>query len=197
MSVNAMKPTFTTRAGYIGWRRLWTKTYARAAEEIRQEKAALKEAQRALAAMPGDWQVAQSKVVSKMARDLTIKRVIAHKMNTLLEEAKQRRDRIIGMHKSLAEQFDSFPLTLENCRNVDFHFNKGSLEYDFLPMWTLKASGKSYYVHHIDSQCPFSTRELPEGSTRGMLRFKKCDITIDKDGVATLTPRQVELKVAA
>lgn len=194
MSVNAMKPTFTTRAGYIGWRRLWTKTYARAAEEIRQEKAALKEAQRALAAMPGDWQVAQSKVVSKMARDLTIKRVIAHKMNTLLEEAKQRRDRIIGMHKSLAEQFDSFPLTLTNCRNVDFSFNKGSLEFDFLPMWMVKANGKSFYVHHIDADIPWTTRELPEGSTRGMIRFKRCDITFLADGGAEIKePSKIRL----
>lgn len=197
MSVNGMKPTFSDRAGYVAWRALWKRVYSRSVLEIRQEKAALKAAQSEMSRMSGAAREAQIKIVGTMARELVIKRVIAHKMNTLLEEAKQRRDRIIGMQKSLAEQFDSFPITLTKCRNVDFHFNKGSLEYDFLPMWTLKAQGKSFYINHIDAQCPWSTRELPEGSTRGMIRLRNCDITIDKEGVATITPHQVELAVAA
>lgn len=197
MSVHALKPTFSSRAGYLAWRRAWKAAYARVSEEVRQEKAALKKAQKAAALAPKQWREAQTTALSQMAKELATKRVIAHKMNTVLEEAKQRRDRILGMQKSLAEQFDSFPVTLTKCRNVDFHYNKGSLEFDFLPMWTLKAQGKSFYITHADIHCPFSTRELPEGSTRGMLRFKQCDITIDKDGVATITPHQVHMAVAA
>lgn len=197
MSVNSMKPAFSDRDGYLAWRSLWKKVYERSVQEIRQDRAALKNAQRALARLPGGWQEAQAKAVSKMARDLEAKRVIAHKMNTILNEAKLRRDRILEMHKSLTEQNDSFPLSLENCRNVDFHFNKGSLEFSFLPMWTLKAQGRSFYINHIEALCPFSTRELPSGSTRGMLRFKRCNIAISKDGTATLTPVQVGLKAVA
>lgn len=194
MSVHALKPTFASRAGYLAWRRSWKAAYTRISEEVRQEKAALKEAQKAAALAPKQWREAQTMALSKMAKELATKRVIAFKMNTVLEEAKQRRDRIIGMQKSLAEQFDSFPVTLTNCRNVDFSFNKGSLEFDFLPMWMVKANGKSFYVHHIDADIPWTTRELPEGSTRGMIRFKRCDITFLADGGAEIKePSKIRL----
>lgn len=197
MTVNAMKPTFTDRESYKSWRSLWATVYARSTEEIRREKAALKVEQRKASLLTGEALEAQNTIVSKLARNLRIKQVIAWKMNTLLEEAKQRRDRILGMRQSLDEQMDSFPLSISKCRNIDLHFNKISIEFDFMPMWTLKAQGKSFYINHIESLCPWNTRELPEGSTRGMIRLKNCDIHIDKGGTATLTPYQVELNVAA
>lgn len=188
MTVNAIKPTFTTREGYLSWRAEWKAAYARSTADIREARAALVSAQKSGAA---------KEIVAPLAKDLFQKRVIGAKMMTLLNEAKLRRDRIIGMLKGLEEQFASFPLTLSKCRNIDFHFNKGSLEFPFLPMWTLKAQGKSFYIHHIDAHCPWSTRELPEGSTRGMIRLRNADISIDKEGVATITPHQVELKAVA
>jgi hypothetical protein len=105
-----------------------------------------------------------------------------------MSEAQTTEERILGMKKHLEEQESQFPLTLKDCRHIDFHFNKGSLEFDFLPMWTLKTQGKSYYISHIDSTIPWSTRELPEGSTRGMIRLRNGDITIEKGGLATITP---------
>lgn len=188
MTVNAIKPTFSTREGYLSWRAEWKAVYARSTADIRKARAELVIAQKA---------GASKEIVSPLAKDLLEKRVIGSKMMTLLNEAKLRRDRIIGMHKDLEAQFASFPLTLSKSRTIDFHFNKGSLEYPFLPMWTLKAQGKSFYIHHIDAQCPWSTRELPEGSTRGMIRLRNADLTIDKDGVATITPHRVELKAVA
>lgn len=176
MSVHSMKPTFYDKAGYMAWRSEWRVVYTTLSTKIRDLKSQVKRLQRE-----------NSNEASALQRELAINRAIANKMMTLLGEAKLRRDRIIGMQQSLKEQFDSFPLTLGKNRNVDFHFNKGSLEFPFLPMWMLKAGGKTFYVNHIDAQCPWSTRELPEGSTRGMIRFKRCNIEIDKEGTALIT----------
>ncbi len=106
-------------------------------------------------------------------------------MMALLDEAKLRRDRIIEMQKSINDQ--GFPLEMKSKR-VDFSYNRGHNEFPFLPRWIVKMKGKTYYVDHIDSKVGFNTRELEEGSTRGMLRFNNCLISISADKVATIIP---------
>ena len=187
MSANAMKPTFPDRDGYLRWRAEWRVAYKHLSAQIRENQK-----RAASAARHGDTSEA-----ARLQRELVYQRVMASKMMMLMGEAKDRRDRILSMHRQLAEQNASFPLVLEDCRLIDFHFNKGSLEFDFLPMWVLKTKGKSYYVNHIDAQVPWSTRELPEGSTRGMIRLRNSDITISEDGTATLTPARAKLKEVA
>lgn len=187
MSANAMEPKFTDRESYLGWKAEWRVVYKELAEQIARDKRHLKVASRE-----------QSPSAAKIQSELHYKRVMAHKMMSLLEDAAVRRDRILEMHKQLAEQNAQFPLVLEDCRNIDFHFNKGSLEFPFLPMWALKTKGKTFYINHIEANIPWSTRELPEGSTRGMIRLKNGDITIDAEGNATINPKaSVALKQAA
>lgn len=187
MSANAMKPTFTDKEGYLQWKAQWKAVYTTLAAEIREAKAEAANASRN-----------KDPRAPKLQRELRFRQAMAFKMMSVLEEGKQRRDRILEMHRQLAEQNAQFPLSLGKCRTIDFHFNKGSLEFPFLPMWTLKAQGKTFYIHHLDANVPFSTRELPEGSTRGMIRFRNCDLTIDAEGTAHITETvRAELKEAA
>jgi hypothetical protein len=121
---------------------------------------------------------------------------MAFKLMGLLQEAKDRWKRIQSMHAQIAEQMSNFPLVLEDCASVDFHFNKGHNEFPFLPLWVCKTKGKSYYIHHMTADCPWTTRETPEGSTKGMLRFRKCSLHIDENGEATVLASQVCMKTA-
>ena len=184
MSANSMFPTFTDKSGYLKWRSEWKIVYSHLSQQIRETKAKLKAASKA--EQPA------------LQKELHYKRVMAHKMMTLMQDAKLRRDRILTMHKQLAEQQAQFPILLEDCRTIDFHFNKISLEFDFMPMWALKTKGMTFYINHIEANIPWSTRELPEGATRGMIRLRNADISIDASGVATINPRgRVALKEVA
>ena len=183
-----MKPTFTDRMSYLNWRDQWQAAYSILSKQIRKDKNKIIELARS----------SDTETVAKLQHELVHKSVMAHKMMTLLDEAKLRRNRILEMHKQLREQNAQFPLRIEDCRNIDFHFNKGSLEFPFLPMWALKTKGMTFYINHIDAKIPWSTRELPEGSTRGMIRLKNGDITIDAEGNATITmPERLALKAVA
>jgi hypothetical protein len=69
-----------------------------------------------------------------------------------------------------------------------FHFNKGHLTDQTIPMWVLKTKGASYYVHHVDCQMPWSTKETPDNpSTKGSLKIKKCLLTINDLNEATIS----------
>jgi hypothetical protein len=69
-----------------------------------------------------------------------------------------------------------------------FHFNKGHLTDQTIPMWVLKTKGESYYVNHVDCQMPWSTKETPDNpSTKGSLKIKKCLLTIDDLNEATIS----------
>jgi hypothetical protein len=184
MSVHALKPTFNDRDSYKAWRNSWKTVYSYISSDIRRRKLDLKAQQRAGAD------------TAKLQKSLLLQRADATKMMTLLNEAKLRRDRILAMKKSMEEQVASFPITFE-ARVADFHFNKISLEFPFMPRWMLKANGKSYYVAHMNAQMGFDTRELEAGSTLGMLRFRQCSITLDADNVATLTPKAEKMALAA
>ncbi|MGI4851473.1 MAG: hypothetical protein ACRYGR_05980 [Janthinobacterium lividum] len=98
----------------------------------------------------------------------------------------QQEDRGDAIRRQIEQQNAAFPQTLEHCKTIDFHFNRGSLEHPDLPTWILKAKGRTYYIRHFHSEAPFDTRETPEGSTRGMLRFRDCDLALLPDGTASI-----------
>jgi hypothetical protein len=174
MSVYALKPQFTDREGYKAWRKTWKTVYQHISADIRRRKLEVKAAQRS-----GD---------PTKQKALAYQRADARKLMTLLGEAKVLRDRIRAMHAQMREQTALFPLAVE-ARTVDVHYNVVSNTFPFMPRWTVKANGKSYYCPHIDAQMGFSTRELEEGSTRGMLRFRGVALTITEGGVAELRPK--------
>jgi hypothetical protein len=54
-------------------------------------------------------------------------------------------------------------------------------------MWVLKMKGQTFYVHHVEADCPWSTKETPDNpATKGSLKFKNCSVEIDDDGNATI-----------
>jgi hypothetical protein len=73
-------------------------------------------------------------------------------------------------------------------KEVDFHFNKKHLEDPSIPMWVVRAKGKSYYVNHVTADLPWSTKETPDNShTKGTIKFKDVHLRIDQDNCAVLT----------
>lgn len=175
MSVHGMKPNFTDYSGFQQWKSDWSELYSIMSNDVRQSKSKLKELQRA------------GEPTASLQRELRHKRVMAFKLMTVLNEAKIRWQNISNMRKGVVAQQAEFPILIENARNVDFHFNKKSLEFDFIPMWVLKVKGKSYYVNHMECQVPWTTRETPDHpSTKGSLRIKRGNIYITEEGVAQI-----------
>lgn len=73
------------------------------------------------------------------------------------------------------------------CDELVFHFNKKHLEDSTIPMWVIKAKGETYYVNHVDSSIPWSTKETPDNPhTKGSLKFKHCYCSIDDNNIATI-----------
>lgn len=55
-------------------------------------------------------------------------------------------------------------------------------------MWVLKTQGESYYVHHVDCNIAWSTKETPDNpSTKGSIKIRNALLRIDEDNCATLT----------
>lgn len=189
MSVHGMKPSFTTREGYLQWRRDWRDLHATLATHKRIHKARVKDLQRQFQREGANYMTSEIwPLLTRVQNELRAERVMGHKLMTVLAEAKIRRDKIIAMEKGLREQNSQFPLVIEDARNIDFHFNKISIEFPFMPMWTLKAKGKSYYVNHMDCLAPWTTRETPDhASTKGSLRIRKGTVKIDAEGKAEIT----------
>lgn len=175
MPVNSLSPKFTNKEGYLSWRATWRTVYRELSKRIRERKHSVKALQRSHSLDGTPCGSAQ--------KDLLLMRWDARKMMTLLKDAKERRDRILQMHTDIWEQ--PFPLEVD-ARTVDVFYNRGHNEFEFLPRWVVRANGASYYVDHIDSTIPWSTRELDSGSTKGMLRFRKTHLTISRDGIAKL-----------
>lgn len=179
MSVHGLFPEFSSANEYKAWKHAKSLVYRKVSSVCRARKLRIKELQR---------QGKHDEV--KQARASYIDdRSIAQKMNTLNKDGKARRDQLLGIRKSLKEQFDSFPLSIEKCRVVDIHFNKKSLEIPSIPMWVVKTRGKTYYVNHINCQLPWNTMEKAEGATRGLIRVSGCSLLIDKEGIAHITPK--------
>lgn len=177
MSALNMHPTFTDREGYQKWLATWRQIQSRHTRTIRRLRDRAKAAQREGSAEAARFQ-----------KELQMERTMGRRIMTLLDSARQRWDRLTQMKAQIAQQMAGFPLTLENCSAIDFHFNKGSLEFP-LPAWVVKTKGQSYYVHHVDfSGARGTTRETPEHpSTKGSIRFRRCTLHIDREGVATIT----------
>lgn len=75
------------------------------------------------------------------------------------------------------------------CKEAVFHFNKKHLEDPTIPMWVVKAKGKTYYVEHVRSTVPFSTKETPDNShTKGAIKFKDVLVEIDDNNTALFKP---------
>lgn len=57
---------------------------------------------------------------------------------------------------------------------IIFHFNKKHLEDSNIPMWVIKCKGQTYYVNHVNVEpnVGFTTKETPDSSTKGSLKFK-------------------------
>jgi hypothetical protein len=69
-----------------------------------------------------------------------------------------------------------------------FHFNKGHLADETIPMWVVKAHGVTFYVNHVTADMPWSTKETPGNEkTKGSIKFKKCKLSIDSDNNATIS----------
>lgn len=74
------------------------------------------------------------------------------------------------------------------CKDIVFHFNKGHLTDPTIPMWVLKTKGQSFYVHHVDCQMPWSTKETPDNpATKGSLKIKNCLLTINEQQEAIIS----------
>jgi len=198
MSVHGIQPKFTDYKGYQAWRSDWRELYAHAGSEVRQSKYGIKALQRELDRIQTSLILDRSneeklaaleEVKSQLSRAMKehgYKRAIARKLMTALDTAKIRWQQIRDMKRGIQEQAREFPLEVE-AKNIDFHFNKKSIEFDFVPAWVVKARGKTYYVGHMDCQTGFTTRETPEHpSTKGSLRVKRGTLSIDDQGSATI-----------
>lgn len=69
-----------------------------------------------------------------------------------------------------------------------FHFNKASALDATIPAWVVKAKGETFYVKHVTSTAPWSTKETPDNPhTKGSLKFKDVDVdVIITDGEAQI-----------
>jgi hypothetical protein len=186
MSVHDTQPRFKDYQGYQVWRSDWRGLYAHAGSKVRKEKIQIKELERLLNDPEEDRDYIRSQI-SKLRAEHRYSRAIARKLMTALEVAKIHWQKIKSMRASIQEQNAQFPLELEG-KNIDFHFNKASVEFDFIPMWVVKCRGKTFYVHHMDCQTGFSTRETPDhASTKGSLRVKRGTLSIDAQGSAVIS----------
>lgn len=81
------------------------------------------------------------------------------------------------------------------CKEAVFHFNKKSIDDATVPAWCVKAKGQTYYVNHVESSLPWSTKETPGNEhTKGSIKFRECYLTIDDDNTATFAPLTAEIK---
>ena len=173
MSAYSMKPVFSDLDGYRRWKTQWKMLYKGISTDIHHFKRQVKNAQR-------------KGTQGSLQKQLRYKQVMASKAMTLLQEARDRWKRLMDMRHQISEQMATFPLIIDDCRTIDFHYNKGSNIFPELPKWVLRTKGKTFYVHHIDAQCSWTTRELMDGSTKGMLRFRNCRLIIDEKGEAKI-----------
>jgi len=186
MNVHGIQPKFTDYKGYSEWRSDWRELYAHASSEVRGSKYRIKSFERVVEKQTGKEREVICDNIGRLKAEHVHKRAIARKLMTALEVAKVRWNQIKAMKQGVKDQAKEFPLELES-KNIDFHFNKKSMEFDFIPMWVVKARGKTFYVNHMDCQAGFTTRETPDHpSTKGSLRVKRGTLVIDAAGNAVI-----------
>lgn len=180
MSAYGMKPSFKNKEEYKEWMKGWKQLYKDVSQNIRRHKHKVKAAQR---------EGVTGEDMAAMRAELKQERAMGAKAMTLLDEAKIRWQNIQEMKRGIAEQHAMFPLTVENVRNMDFHFNKKHLEFpDIVPMWIIKAKGHTWYCRNVVSKIGFTTRETPDhSSTKGAIRIKRGTIHIDANANAVIS----------
>lgn len=184
MSVNGLKPTFTDINGYKAWRKQWAQVYNDLRKRIQHQKKRVYNKQVYLAKEETYYNVTGLNSARDLRKSMSVN---AHKLMTILDEAKKRMAGITQMKKDMVAHLAQFPIRIEECDRVDFHFNKKHLEYSWIPMWVLKTKGKTFYVHHVNALCPWTTRETPDNdATKGSIRLRNCSLEIDAEGIATL-----------
>ena len=63
-------------------------------------------------------------------------------------------------------------------------------------MWVIKTHGESFYVNHVTSELPWSTKETPDNTrTKGSIKFKECLLVIDPDNNATISALSIFDKI--
>ena len=74
------------------------------------------------------------------------------------------------------------------CKDIVFHFNKGHLQDQTIPMWVLKTHGESFYVNHVHCKLPWDTKETPDNpATKGSIKIKESLLKIDDENNATIS----------
>lgn len=69
---------------------------------------------------------------------------------------------------------------------IVFHYNRQHNKNRAIPPWVIRHKGKAYYVHHLESEVGFNTRETPTSpTTRGSLHFTGVLSVLDDDGIIT------------
>jgi hypothetical protein len=176
MSAYGMKPKFTNWIGYQTWLAEWRTVYEVISTTNRSRKHEIK----------NNLRLGQS--TKKLYEKYSYEKVMATKMITLRNEAVIRWRNIKKMYASVQQQHSTFPIIIENAKNIDFYFNKKHLEFPKMPMWLIRAKGISYAIWHVDCEIPWSTKEkLDDVSTKGMIRIKHGNVYIDSDGCANIT----------
>ena len=62
-------------------------------------------------------------------------------------------------------------------------------------MWVIKTHGETFYVNHVESDMPWSTKETPDNShTKGSIKFKEVLLQID-DNCARLSTLSIFDKI--
>jgi hypothetical protein len=75
------------------------------------------------------------------------------------------------------------------CKEMVFHFNKKFLEDPSIPMWVIKAKGKTMYVNHVECNVPWTTKETADNNhTKGSIKVKDCLLQIDCLNEAKILP---------
>lgn len=168
-------PKFNTREEWIKWRQEWRQSYKKMSSEIRDMKYKVKDLMK------------NKKYAGNEQKKLVYMRRAAHKMNTALKKAKEEASKLKKSLEELQEQLSSYPLSIVGAKEVIFHFNTMHLRNPNVPMWVVKAKGKTYYVRHVDAHLPWSTKETPDSRhTKGSIKFKNASVTINEEAVATI-----------
>jgi hypothetical protein len=167
------QPKFNKPEEFWQWKREWADYHKQFSEEIRQQKRMVKNHQR------------RGCNTAFQQRRLAYMRKNAQLLMKLLEEGWEEYHRRKQGMAELQEQLDQYPLQIPKAKEIVFHFNKGHLFNDLLPMWVVKCKGKVFYVHHVKSDVPWDTKETPNNpSTKGSIKFKNAGVQIDKNGNA-------------
>lgn len=76
----------------------------------------------------------------------------------------------------------------ESQERIVFHYNKKHNEDTNIPQWIIKVKGQTFYVHHLNSEVGFSTKETPGNPhTKGSLQFKGVLTITEENEIITAT----------